>query len=332
MHCYEYGRKHSKDLLKHCLTVNYYKRSLGIKYVFRKKPYIVSTRSSNKLLQNLVKDDYPILFEGIHSCFLLNNKNLENRIKIVRTHNIEHEYYSKLSEIEHNIFKKIYYKIEALKLVNYEKVLYKADRLAAISKNDTIYLQKKYSNAFYIPAFHPNMNIESQTGTGNYIIYHGNLSVVENENAVLFLINSIFSKIDFQCIIAGKNPTNNLVRKVSKFKNIKLEINPNDNEMKELISNAHINILPTFQSTGVKLKLLQSLFIGRHCIANSIMTDNSTLKNLCSIKNIPFEIISEINRLFKIPFDESILKQRKQVLTNEFSNIRNAEKLLKLFK
>ncbi len=38
--------------------------------------------------------------------------------------------------------------------------------------------------------------------------------------------------------------------------------------MTELIREAQINILPSFNTTGIKIKLLNAIFNGRHCLVN----------------------------------------------------------------
>ena len=71
LHCFEYGRKLDKDLTKICCSVKSYPRKVSKHLLFNQLPYIVVTRQSEVLIANLVKDKYPILFEGMHSCFYL---------------------------------------------------------------------------------------------------------------------------------------------------------------------------------------------------------------------------------------------------------------------
>ena len=98
LHCYQYGgRTPSKELDKICKEVYYYKRKNNA-YDFRSSiPYIVNSRKDKKLIQRLSQDNYPILFEGLHSCYYLDSPLIKDRVKIVRTHNIEHNYYLSLS-------------------------------------------------------------------------------------------------------------------------------------------------------------------------------------------------------------------------------------------
>ena len=44
--------------------------------------------------------------------------------------------------------------------------------------------------------------------------------------------------------------------------------NPAEDEMRDLLAKAQINVLPSFNETGIKLKLLNSLYNGRHCVVN----------------------------------------------------------------
>lgn len=88
LHCFEYGRKEVPELAEICEEVFYYHRNTTRGYLFRRRPFIAVTRSSEQLVQRLLKDDYPILFEGLHTCYHLADERLMNRFKIVRTHNI----------------------------------------------------------------------------------------------------------------------------------------------------------------------------------------------------------------------------------------------------
>lgn len=330
LHCFEYGRRHPDELKKICKSVHYYKRSTGIHNIFKQQPYIVATRTSEALLRNLLKDNHPILFEGLHTTFYIDHPALISRDKIVRTHNIEHEYYSSLYEVEDNQFSKQYFRIESKKLKKYESVLNAANAITAISLTDYKYFSQKYQNVSYVPAFHPFNKVDIKEGLGDFILYHGNLSVGENIKAALFLINEVFNHLNISCVLAGKNPDKELVKAVSGIKNIRIIKNPSKSEMDALISNAHINVLPTFQETGIKLKLLASLFSGRFCIVNNQMVRNTGLEKYCSIKNKPQTMIQEIKRLYKLPFSKKLILERNCSLLKEFSNIENSKKIIEL--
>lgn len=325
LHAYEYGREQSVELDKYCDTVSYYNRPKGLVYALRSIPYIIATRNSKQLIENLLKDDYPILFEGIHTCLAINHPPLALRKKYVRAHNVEHDYYRYLSKSTNNISKSMFFSIEARKLKKYENIIHRANGIFAISTNDLIYFKSKYSNVVLLPAFHADDELQCLEGYGDYLIYHGNLGVEENEKAALFLIQNVFSHLNINCIITGKKPSDQLLEAAAQHDHIQIIANPNDEQINQLIQEAHINVLPTFQDTGIKLKLLKSISTGRFCLVNSMMVKNTGLEELCFIKDDPKDMISEIQSLLKLEFTELMISERKEVWDQLFSNAKGAK-------
>ena len=332
LHCFEYDRPQAIELEKYCTKVFYYPRKSGIRLQLSTKPYIVITRNNNQLLNNLSSTNAPILFEGLHTCQFLDNPALRSHLKLVRTHNIENEYYLNLYKAERNIFKKVFFRMEACKLKRYENVLKNASDLICISPNDNLYFDRKFGNSHFIPAFHPFSEIKSKLGRGEYILFHGNLSVSENIQAVEYLIQNVFSKISQPVIIAGKNPSERLIQKIQKLSNVQLVSNPENERMENLIQNSHICLIPTFQDTGLKLKLLASLFSGRFCIANQPMIHKTGLEHLCHLADTPKEMIDCVNELFELDFTSEEIEKRKLILEDAFSNHRNALNIIRLLK
>ncbi len=299
-------------------------------FLFNSLPFVVATRSSGKLIENLLRDKHPVLFEGLHSCFHLNDERLSAKVKIVRTHNIEHDYYKNLEKVETSFFRKIYFGMEAKKLERFEKVLAKTSHIVAISAADTKELSKRYANVHHITAFHPNEEVKIKEGKGEFCLYHGNLEVGENNKAALYLVNEVFSRIKTPLIIAGRKPSAELINAVAEHANITLKANINTQDIDELIINAQINVLPTFQATGIKLKLLAALFTGKHCVVNSIMVNNTGLEELCWVQNSPGEMSKEIVRLFELPFNMEEKQKREAILYKNFSNTIGVKKLVSL--
>ncbi|MBK7965578.1 MAG: hypothetical protein IPK10_10000 [Bacteroidetes bacterium] len=325
LHCFTYGREESKLLESYCKRVYYYRRSTSKKKLFNHDPFIVITRKHPQLLKRLQEDQSPILFEGLHTTQLLAIAALQNRKKIVRTHNIEHEYYQYLSQSEKNIFRKMYLLSESLKLKSYEKILNHAQLIGAISKNDENYFQKKYGNTFLLPPFHQFDQLISQTGKGKYCLYHGNLKVAENEKAALWLVDQIAPKLNHPLVIAGSKCGKLLRSKISLSNNISLVENPNEEEMGKLISEAHVHLLPSFQESGIKLKLIHALFSGRFILANDAMIHGTMLDKACQTANGKEEFAQKANSLFEEEFSEEHREYRKTVLALQYDNATNAK-------
>lgn len=331
LHVFLYdGKSAAPELNEVTFKTIYYSRKRYKNPFIGKLPYIVKTRKNEQLFQNLLKDNAPILFEGLHTTYYLNHPKLRDRVRVVRAHNVEHHYYAALNEAEDHWLKKIFFKIEAKKLEKYERILNHADGIAGISPSETNYLNETYGKTQYIPAFHSNNDVVSRIGKGNFVLYHGNLSVPENNRAALFLAEEVFPKLNVPCIISGSNPSARLVKAVSKCEHISLKANISTTEILELIESAHVNAMITFQSTGIKLKLLNSLYRGRFVVANHAMVDQTQLETLCAVSDSPEGIIREINSCFEQLFSMEYQENRRNVLGGLFNNNTNAVKLAKM--
>lgn len=329
LHCFEYGRHPSMMLNELCHKVYYYPRSKGPFYLLDTLPYIVSTRVSAELTENLRRDHYPVLFEGLHTTACLKEITSEKKKRqtVVRTHNIEHDYYRGLMNAEGSLPRKLYYYSEASKLKRYEKILNYAGGVAAISRADYSYFSHLYDHVKYIPAFHPYNEVDIMPGYGEYALFHGNLSVPENKKAVLYLIGEVFGGMDYPFVIAGKDPGHEIMKASEVNDHIKVVPNPGEEEMDNLIRHAHINVLATFQSTGIKLKLLSSLFRGRHCIVNPTMVEDTGLAELCSVAHSSEEFRICVEEVRKKEFLADTISERRKHLEAELSNVKNAQKL-----
>ena len=327
LHCFEYGRG-EQEVLNRCHEVKYYKRDTSFGKQLSLTPFIVNSRRSEDLVQDLLRDDYPILCEGLHTTAILLDKRLKNRKIYVRAHNVEHDYYKALGQSERWCGKKLFYLVEAWKLKRYEAVLKRADGIFAISQSDADYFFKKYGKVTLVPGFNSADTVCSETGRGDYVLYHGNLSVRENEDAARWLIENVFHELDLSCIVAGLNPPDKLVKLVEKHSNVTLVANPDDAEMIDLLRQAQVNILVTNQPTGLKLKLLNALYNGRFCLVNSDMVRGTSLESLCIVADAPEQMINEIKRLMEEDFTEEDIDDRDEQMRQLYDNEANARKII----
>ncbi|MBK7682087.1 MAG: glycosyltransferase [Bacteroidetes bacterium] len=328
LHCFTYGRKKNTDLNNFCKAVYYYPRSTSALNILHREPFIVTTRNHPDLLTCLLADDHPILFEGLHTTHFLSHPSIQNRIKMVRAHNIEHEYYRYLYNAEKNFFRKLYFLSESIKLKDYEKNLKYAQYIGAISSTDRNYFQKKWGHSFLLPPFHHFDEIKSKTGHGNYSLYHGNLGVAENEKAAIWLVEKISSLLNHPLIIAGSRCSTTLRNKISDSSNVTLIENPSDEKMEILISDAQVHLLPSFQESGIKLKLLHAIYSGRFVLVNSMMLSGTSLENACAIANDIPDFAQKANSLFSLPFTNEEIEKRKKTLFKNYDNESNAKMLI----
>ena len=332
LHCFEYKREPARELNQYCASVHYYPRNTGLSANFSLKPYIVASRMSEELVKNLLKDDSPILFEGLHTCGIMPDARLKGRFLIYRESNIEHHYYLHLYKAEKNPGKKLYFLAESLKLKSFQKVLRHASVMLAVSENDTRYLSAAFPSkrVVYLPSFHRDDDVKILPGKGTYALYQGKLSVPENSVAAEFLVNRVWEDSFPELLIAGLDPPDWLCNLAAKHPNIRIIRNPSDDEMFRLIREAQVNIMVTFQPTGLKLKLLNALFNGRFCLVNPDMVSGTSLEELCIIVNNPAGFKDELRQIFTQEFTHSHINRRESILKEHHSNQKNCKLLLEI--
>ena len=161
-------------------------------------------------------------------------------------------------------------------------------------------------------------------------IYSGQHTVPENEEAAIWLIQKVFSKIKKPFVIAGKNPTRRLEKQAHLCQHTCLVANPSETEINDLIRKAHINVLPCFNKniTGIRLKLLHVLFEGRHCVVNKPMVEGTGLEPACHMGANANAFASIITQLYHQPFTEEEIALRKRLLGNTYDNEKNTRQLI----
>jgi len=331
LHCFDNGRGEQPELNTYCEEVNYYERNTGHKGVSTKLPYIVCSRKSEALENNLLKNDFPILMEGVHCTYITSDKRFDNRKKFVRLHNVEHQYYRYLYRHSISVFKKIYYWQESRLLKQYEKQLVnKATAFWSVTKKDAAVYKKEFgcNNIKYLPLFLPQWTIECKPGMGSFCLYHGKLSVDENEYAATWLLKNIFSKLEIPLVIAGMNPSSSLQKLAKENQHACIIANPSEKEMQDLVEKAQVHVLPSFNNTGIKIKLLNALYNGRHCLVNDPAIEGTGLEELCHVVNTENAFRERVEQLYHQPFSESEVEERRTVLHQLYNNEENAKQIV----
>lgn len=330
LHCFEYGRGEQDELLKYAETVHYYPRKKTIKDSLSRTPFIVKSRNHISLIYNLTLDDSPILFEGLHSCYFLNDSLLRDRLKIVRTHNIEHHYYKELSKHNKGLTKR-FYSAEARKLKRFEKNLRHANHILAIKDSDATHFKKYSKSVQVLLASSDEIKITAQQETKPYFLFHGNLSVEENENGAKWLIENVISPLNLENTfkIAGKNPSEELVALCS-TNQIDLISDPSSEEMNDLIQSARVHVFHTDQATGVKLKLVNAMASSGHVIVNENMIQGTNLGGQCSLASDQNEFQLLVKNFIETELSAGKFQSRISFLKDNFSTEKNCKIILDL--
>lgn len=276
LHCYYHQRHPHAELERYCTSVHYYKRDMGWWNHLRILPFTVCSRPIKALRKTLLQDQYPIIAEVLHTIRIFKDPALQHRLKIYRHSNIEHQYYRALARAERQVLKKLYLYLESFKLLYFETYVKYATQVWAVNRLDALQLQNRYPKVlnYYIPSFNGHAAPVIKPGTGDYILFHGNLNIAENILALDWIINAL-QHTHIKLIVAGKCNERSLQSKLKSYSWIQLVCSPDFDTMHQLISNAHVHVLYTHQSTGLKLKLLEVLFHGRYVVCNSLMLNGT---------------------------------------------------------
>jgi glycosyltransferase involved in cell wall biosynthesis len=237
-------------------------------------------------------------------------------------------FYKGLSESESSIFKKTFFKQESKKLAKYESILKKVDGIFTISPYEQAYFLEKFGKkSIYVPAFHEiTKDINYVIDSEKTVFFHGNILVPENIKAILFLID-VYKDSIYNLVIASSHQNKNINTEINKHKNIRFVDLNSQEDLKQLFRTAHINVLPTFQKTGIKLKLLNALYQGKFIIANNDMVEDTGLEELTEIANSKEEFLQKTAILFNKEFDQEIVNKRLKILEN-FSPEKSAQRIV----
>ncbi|TAG98343.1 MAG: glycosyltransferase [Sphingobacteriales bacterium] len=330
LHCFDYGRGQQPELKKYCESVHYYERHTGHKGFSMKLPYIVSSRANPELQENLSRDDHPILLEGIHTSYYLQDDGWKNRKVALRLHNIEHEYYRQQGKQSNSLFRKLYFWNESRLLKAYEKKIANRCLVLAMVEKDANYYRTQLGSkqSAYLPPFIGWDYPHCEEGVGHFVLYHGNLAVEENQRAATWLLQEVFNNVEIPFVIAGKDPSPALEALAHQQQHTCMVSNPSDLEMEDLIKKAQIHILPSFTDTGVKFKLLHAVFCGRHIVANEEMLEGTKLDSACHVAKNADAFKSILMQLYRKPFTDDEIMLRDQLLQDYYNNTDTARRLI----
>lgn len=303
--------------------VFFYPSSKNKWFFFSKIPYSVISRTNKDLLTNIERIDAPILFEGLKTTYLVHSGKLLNHFKILRMHNVEQDYFKGISNSEKSLVRKILYYFESWKFKYYESVLSKFDKVLTISHSEEEYVKYKFNNSIYVPVFHGNDFVSHIEGKGDFVLYHGDLNTSDNRKVVEFLV-SVFKELpDYKLRIAsgtGEKFVNNLIKKQ---KNMFFDTLEDFDDLKLLLSQAHINVTWSFQKSGTKLKIINSLFNSRFSVINDNIIDDVLIADLCCKVGSKEELINAIHDLERKPFTDSY--RRAEVLESKLNDKTNVK-------
>lgn len=288
--------------------VSVYERSSNLRLAIGPSPYIVSCRKTPLLLKALAKDELPVLFQGVHATGWAARlrRDFPKRKLLLRVHNIEADYYRALAEAESSPLRRAYFMAESLRLRRYEpKVWPLFDRLFCISEREAARLSAQGLPAEWLPAFLPPLApfpppvIDPQAPA---LLFHADFTVRENQQAGDFLLRCLaLFPAGARLTLAGRGlarwkPTKPLPKGACFISD------PPD--MRPMLEDSPVVVLPIRRGAGVKLKLLQSIQAGRIVLATPQALEGSGFESSVPVFETAEELAAIVRRLVQEPGPE----------------------------
>ena len=129
-------------------------------------------------------------------------------------------------------------------------------------------------------------------------------------------------------IIASSNGRKFIANLIGDASNIEFIELQNHSQLEDLLNNAHLNILLSFQKSGTKLKIINALHRSRFCLINENMVDDEKILSLCQVATAENDFIENINILKSKPYLDNEI--RKKTLSEVYNDTENALKIVKV--
>ena len=248
--------------------------------IFTKQSYILSRFDNKKFrdeLKKILKKNTfdTILFESLFtSTYLDTVVQLSNAIKLYRSHNIEHQIWFEQSNQNKNIFKKWYLKIQAKRLKNEEIKFWKTiDSILSISDNDRSHIIKYCTTPTHTIGLHTEKRLLQNNDQSTKVdFFHlGTMNWLPNQDGINWLLKDVFPKVkqiekSAEIHIAGRAMP-------AILKSHKQDGYYNHGEIRtaeDFISKHKVMLIPLFSGSGIRVKIIEGMSLGKCIISTSI--------------------------------------------------------------
>ena len=242
-----------------------------------------STEFKKLIIKTLKSNTYDIVvLESLFTCgYIKTIKDYSTSKIILRSHNIEHKIWDKISNESLNPIKKIYFKILSNQLKNYElEILKKIDGVACISDNYKNEFERLDSD-LKIETIPFGINIKNYRFKDKIrddqklkFFHIGAMDWLPNSEAAKWLINEIWPRIhkkipNAELHLAGKN--------MPDWVNSSLKLNIyNHKEVKDslkFITQHDIMLVPLLSGSGIRVKIIEGMALGKAIISTSLAAE-----------------------------------------------------------
>lgn len=300
----------------------------------------ISADFEKKLIDILKKESFDIVqIEMLYmSPYLELIRKYSNAKVVLRAHNIEHIIWKRVAIEEKNIPKKRYLRHLANTLEKYERtILNQYDGIIPITRKDSIF----FSNETDVPVEPISFGVDfkkipfhSDVVPEHALFHIGSMNWIPNIEGVKWFLNDVWPEVSKQfpklkIYLAGRETPEWL-------KNIKLK---NVNVLGE-VSDAYafmesktISVAPLFSGSGIRIKIIESMAMGKAVIATTIGAEgiNYTNGENILIADTKKEFVKAIKKLYKDKKLALTIGQNARELVQKEHNIKETAQQLENF-
>lgn len=249
----------------------------------------ISEEFRDKLKSLLSENNFDIVqLETLYLApFLEDIRSSSNALIVLRAHNIEHEIWKRIADQVGFLPKKFYLRYLSNKLKNFElRTLNEYDFLVAITERDLVQFRSLgYKNGCHsIPVglqmhnYIPDYSVFERPLSLSFI---GSLDWMPNSEAVRWFLTNVWPELSskypqLQFHYAGRNAPEDL-----KYPDSDSVVYHGDvSDAKEFIRNYPVLIVPIFAGSGIRVKILEAMALGRVVISSSIGLEGIDAKHM----------------------------------------------------
>ncbi len=339
----EYIDKTQIELIYQDLSIKPFDAFLNL---FSKKSFhverFISEAFAEKIVETLEQDKYDIVqLEMLYMTPYINVIRKHSKAKIIlRSHNVEHLIWERVTAITENALKRSYLAGLTKKLKNYElNAINQYDGIATISMKDAEFYLKNNSSVPVVDIpFGVNMNqyeVASESYEFPSLFHLGSMNWMPNEEGIKWFIETTWSMVsekfpDLKFYLAGRM----MPEWLEKLSIDNIEVLGEVEDAQEFINSKAIMIVPLFSGSGIRIKIIEGMALGKAIISTEIGAEGIAYthgKNIL-IANTPEEFLNTIEKFVssKVYCDEVGTNARK-LIENDHDLVKITQKLLAFY-
>jgi len=322
--------------------------NLLINYCFSSKPYIAERFYHKNFEDAIIKK----LNENQYDVVILEMLYLSTYIPTIRKHskahitmrapNIEHEIWMQIAENTKNPIKSIYLNNMARRIKRMEKqAMNQYDSLIPVSQINAETYQKmgvkvpifRTTTGVFLDQIPKHPEIEEE----NALAHIGALDWIPNFEGLTWFVNEVWPIIhkalpDINVYIAGRNAPDNAANVFNKDHIHYLGEVP---DAYEFLQSKSILIVPLLSGSGMRVKIIEGLALGKSIVSTEIGAEGIALKNNVHIKiaNDPKAFADACIQLYQDKKErENLSKNGKEFVHEAYDNLKIAKSLCDFYK